>query len=285
MFNSYKPINQILQETPRISGFLQNAEKYYAHTKPGIKPETLEEHIELVQKKFEQLCKVHCLDYTIDLLIDTFVHSQFGQESYLKLGEFLKKLFVNTIVFHDYGKVNENFQAHPEKMNNPYFQATLNNPIQSFHSSLGAYLFIVKHFQEFFDLGFRPEEQRILSLCVLSFSYPIFRHHSKFLNDKIHEKVSFSEKEVEKMKTYLMNYQFEIHQNFAERIPLQTNLIFTQENIDKVVHSFPLYALLKLNFSLLTASDYLATGEFMNNLPIKEFGVLNQARINNFLNT
>lgn len=279
MFNSYKPISQILQETPKISIFLQDAEKYYAHTKPGRTPETLEEHIELVQKKFGQLCKTHHLDYTIDLLINDFINVQFKPESQLKLGGFLKRLFVNIVVFHDYGKVNENFQAHPDKMNNLSFQATPNSPIQSFHSSLGAYLFIVKHFQEFYSMEFSPDEQRTLSLSVLAFSYPIFRHHSRFLNDRIQEKICFSENEVHKMKSYLVNYQFNVHSNFAEKVPLHTDKIFTQQNIDKLLTSFPLYALLKLSFSLLTASDYMATGEYMNNLPIEDFGILNGTRI------
>src|SRR5690606_10500568 len=38
---------------------------------------------------------------------------------------------------------------------------------------------------------------------------------------------------------------------------------------------FPLFALIKLNFSLLTASDYLATHDYSSGMPTTDFGVLN----------
>src|SRR5690606_13049710 len=43
--------------------------------------------------------------------------------------------------------------------------------------------------------------------------------------------------------------------------------------------SFPLFALIKLNFSLLTASDYLATNQYMNGLLLDDFGILTKTRI------
>ena len=109
MSNCYKTVTAILKATQPINEFLIDAEKYYAHVSPKNtpkpkKPETLQEHIELVQKKFELLCGTHGLDLTIDALIDDFLQKQ-KVENNLVLGNFIKKIFVNTVVFHDFGKI------------------------------------------------------------------------------------------------------------------------------------------------------------------------------------
>ena len=123
---------------------------------------------------------------------------------------------------------------------------------------------------------------------ILIFSYPIFKHHSKTLSNNVEERINFTTKEIEKMQSFLKEYSFEIG-DFPKKIITQTQLIFTKQNELKgefnegiVKDNFPLYALLKLNFSLLTASDYLATGEYMNGLKLEneeDFGVLTRSEV------
>ncbi|MCC5943859.1 MAG: CRISPR-associated helicase Cas3' [Bernardetiaceae bacterium] len=293
MSNSYKSVASIIKDTDSISSFLKNAESYYAHIAPAqlkekLKPETLAEHIELVQKKCVLLCEIHRLDPVIDKMILHFVSYNFSDENQNKAGNFIKKLFVNVIVFHDYGKVNENFQAHPDKMNNPNFRGKIlkNSPIKTHHSSLGAYLFITKHLQELASNStFERTEILFLSYLTLIFSYPIFKHHGKHLNDKIKDKISFSEDEVNCMKNYLDCYQFQIHEQFSTIIPENTNFVFKHMADAELKATDILYKLTRLSFSLLTASDYLASGEYMSNgsLELKnpiDFGVLSRERIN-----
>jgi CRISPR-associated endonuclease/helicase Cas3 len=208
MFNSYDTVASILKATPAISTFLVDAEKYYAHVSPknsSIKktPETLEEHIELVQQKFELLIEKHYLDRVIDCLINDFLLSQKISDGD-KPGVFIKKLFVNTIVFHDFGKINENFQAHDDKMNNPYFKGKEkpSSSISTHHSSLGAYLFIIKHITEAQECVDRKHHS-IVTLATLMFSYCIFKHHGKFLSDECKDKICFSADEVNCMKLYI----------------------------------------------------------------------------------
>src|SRR5690606_8627952 len=123
---------------------------------------------------------------------------------------FIKKAWVNTIVFHDYGKVNENFQAHPEKMNNPNFKGKecANTPISTHHSSLGAFLFITKHFEDlnllFVKQDLSVEQENLLNVCIVYFSYSIFKHHGKYLGDNVNLKIKFSAVESEFMEKYLM---------------------------------------------------------------------------------
>jgi len=285
MSNSYNTVAAILKATQPINGFLVDAEKYYAHVSPKNsakpkEPETLQQHIELVQKKFELLSIHHSLDIVIDNLIHDFLQNhRFEHEQ--KLGNFLKKLFVNTIVFHDFGKINENFQASPEKMNNPYFQGKGNSKsiISTHHSSLGAYLFIVKHISDA-EIEVDAKHKPIAMLAVLMFSYSIFKHHGKYLNDEFKDKICFSAEEVACMKTYIDKYQYVIAVPIAEMMPIHLKKAFEQLDSASIFNSFSLYSLVRLSFSLLTASDYLASSQYMTGHEVKDFGILTNERIN-----
>jgi len=284
MSNSYDTVAEILKVTHPIDEFLIDADKYYAHILPknshlSNKIETLQQHIELVQDKLRLLCTTHGLDVVIDNLINDFLDKQ-KVENELKLGSFIKKLFVNTIVFHDFGKINENFQASPDKMNNPHFRGKSNpkSVISTRHSSLGAYLFIVKHIKDAMT-EIEPKHNHVAMLAILMLSYSIFKHHSKYLNDDYRDTVAFSVKEVACMKKYLTHYQYVIEPQIKEGIALNLKKLFDHIDSFELFNSFSLYALVRLNFSLLTASDYLASGEYMQDIKIKEFGTLNEKRI------
>ncbi len=284
MSNSYDTVAAILKATQPINEFLVDAEKYYAHVSPKNsakpkEPETLQQHIELVQKKFELLSINHSLDIVIDNLIHDFLQNhKFENEQ--KLGNFLKKLFVNTVVFHDFGKINENFQASPEKMNNRNFQGKGNSKsiISTHHSSLGAYLFIVKHISDA-DVEVNAKHKPIAMLAVLMFSYSIFKHHGKYLNDEFKDKICFSAEEVACMKTYIDKYQYVIAVPIAEMMPVHLKKAFEQLDSANLFNSFSLYSLVRLSFSILTASDYLASSQYMTGHEVKDFGILTNERI------
>ena len=280
MPNYIKSIAGIIGESINISDILLNAEYYYAHIphdKSSLqKPETLNEHVLLVQKKFTSLAQIHQIDSGIDLMIiSLFEENRIDYNS--TIAEFIKKAWVNTIVFHDYGKVNENFQGHVQKMNNPYFSDKIKptSPLSTHHSSLGAYLYICKHFQELSK--FESQYHGFVSLICLCFSYSIFKHHGKYLGDNSKEKIVFNEVEVGCMQSYIANYQWEIDQNFSKHVPLNTAQIFERLNIH--LNSFALYSLVRLSFSMLTASDFLASGQYMTGIEVTDFGVLNKQRI------
>ena len=285
MYNSYDTIANILKATPPLNTFLIEADTYYAHISPKnavnpLPPETLQEHIELVQSKFELLTEKHGLDVVIDNLISDFLRSQKTESN--KLGDFLKRLFVNTVVFHDFGKINENFQASPEKMNNPHFRGKEKpkSILSTHHSSLGAYLFIVKQIDEA-RLQVEPQYNPITMLAILMFSYPIFKHHGKYLGDDYVDKISFTANEVACMKAYVANYQYQIPPQLTDLMPLNLKNAF--DKLDKMPNlskPFSLYSLTRLSFSLLTASDYLASSQYMTGIEVKDFGVLSLERIN-----
>lgn len=283
MSNSYKTIDQLLSETPSLEQCLKDATKYYAHVSPYKDPETLGEHVELVLEKFRLLCTHHQLDAVIDRLIDDFVQKNFSETIRLTVGNFLKKLLVNVVVFHDYGKVNENFQAHSDKMNNPYFAGKLDqkSPLKTYHSALGAYLFIVKHLQEMQSIKMTSQaEQTNVLLMILVMSHPIFRHHGRHLQSDLENKIRFSPEEIKAMQAYIDAYGWQIDPRLSEGFVTHMKKVLNK--LSKQKQDFALYALVRLSFSLLTAADFLASGEYMSGIGLhtaQDFGVWNEARI------
>lgn len=285
MSNSFKTVKQFIEESPKLSDLLINAHSYYAHVSTQKAPETLSEHISLVQEKCITLCEVHLLDEVINKLILNLLADV---EHTTETLNYVKKLFVNTIVFHDYGKVNENFQAHHEKMNNPLFKGKEkpNSPLSTHHSALGAYLYIVKHIQEIVSC-FPPTQQGYLIACVLGFSYVIFKHHASQLRDKrdLVRKFCFSENEIHFLKQYIGQYQFVVDEKisstlFASNPNLKRINIEAQfEKLSKQTEKFSFYTLIRLAFSLLTASDYLASNEYMTDIKLEDFGTLSRQRV------
>ncbi len=289
MYSYFKTCSQLLSDTKSIGNFLIDAHKYYAHTSRHKKPETLEEHVELVQKKFERLVETHKLDKVIDDLICEYCRLVFkintNEPESEPLLNFIKKLFVGTIVFHDFGKVNENFQAHPEKMNNPEFSFK-ENPLSTHHSALGAYLYIVKHIDEIVN-KFQSAQQGTLLCTLLGFSYSIFQHHAKFLNDKdnLKKKISFSSDALPYLHSYLKNFQFVISDRISKTLfenhsaIQKPNIVAQYEKLNEKGEDFSFFLLTRLSFSLLTASDYLATADYCSDIVPIDFGTLNRSRI------
>jgi len=282
MSNSFKKIYNIIKEVNNIKEYLVDAQKYYAHipawNSNNSKPELLDEHIGLVLSYFSQLVQIHNLDEVIDNLIIELLSEHKIEDSYS--GDFIKTLFVNTIVYHDFGKINENFQANPDKMNNPYFKGkeNLNSLIGTNHSSLSAFIFICKYLNEVEQIF--PKAHRSFGIIsVLLFSYPILKHHSRQFNDDCTNEINFRDESIVLfLKKYLESYNFDINPDILQSLS-NTNNIFEHPAFYNYINSFNFYSLIRLNYSLLTASDYLATNEYMNNLIIKDFGILTTKRI------
>lgn len=281
MLNYFKSSNELINRLPALSDFLNNAETYYAHLpkiNSTIPKETLEEHINLVNDYAVRLIEKHKLDKVINLLITDFAvtHDE-------TISNYLKQLFVNTIVFHDFGKINEYFQV--DKMKNNSFREILpsSSPIGSTHSALGAYIYLTKHLHEIaIEYNFNP---KLITACIY-LSYSIFKHHgSRFTDDSLSTtnfdefQAKFKFEEISQfLSHYLGCFGYQINTSILKMIGkndwLKSNLKLVENN------SFSLYALCRLNFSLLTASDYLATNEYMYRTPLQDFGILSIDRIN-----
>lgn len=279
MYSYYKTVNDLVGEIPAIGDILINADSYLAHL-PGEgsrrTPETLEAHINLVNNYLVRLVEAHRLDPVINNIINGI-----SSDRSAEIGNYIKKLFVNAVVFHDFGKVNERFQV--DKMHNPVFaDLDKDSPIGSTHSSLGAFIYLSVHLNEIINA---KKSDLVLLKCCIHLSYSIFRHHSKTLDDNWMQTVVFAASdaggELEMLRDFLSRYI----NCFRYKVPPAiVNLIGNIAAMKRILEGeddnpFHLYALCKLNFSLLTASDYLATHEYMSGEVVSDFGTLGGKRI------
>lgn len=255
---------------------IKNSEKYLAHTPPDNKErakETLVSHMERVNGVFLELVELHGLDTVVDNHINELIsHKEIINKQ--KFYEFSKLLFFEAIRFHDIGKLNENYQI--EKMGLAEQFKKKNNSIGSTHSNLSTFLFIA-HMIEKMDMIETDEEKGFAFILILIFSMPVRKHHASnltnpfyyFENSYEEEKNHFFETvDIEKLQDYLDTLNIKFNKIFHNDIFFGHNLNecykkpFFSVFLEKT-GSFPLYSLLKLNSSLLTISDYIATSRYM----------------------
>ncbi len=251
---------------------LIESEKYFAHRK-GQPPvwEFLHSHTELTLKYFLKLISANFLEPIIEKHIEEFL----VETSHTKLNwkEFVKKAFLNTIYFHDFGKVNENFQV--EKMLNKNFSKKKNG-FGTNHSLLSTILYLLFHYSAIDNLIVQQKEKNILYYLVAIFSHSILVHHGR-----LGKLISFDTEKIniEIIKKYVEKFRF------LKNIPsIDAKLIFIKKFyrviLDKSTkaefNEFIPFSLLKLNSSLLTASDYLATNEFMSGILVDDFGLIDE---------
>lgn len=259
-FNQKKPILSILKES----------DKYFAHTQSERPKETLEEHLKLVVEYFLKLVDAHNLDTVVNNLILKSLPAAFSDRS--KIGNYIKEAFYKTILYHDLGKINHLFQR--DKMDNQRKDfKVVNHKVDSQHSIISAYIYLI-HELDNEELMLTDAEQTYMDAIISCFAYPILRHHSKSLNDIMD--TNFKENE---------NFFSEYLELFDYKIPSDINLLHgiitdfdtTFKLFDNLkVDLFSIFSLIKLNFSLLTAPDYYATGEYMQNLKVDNFGLIEE---------
>ena len=252
----FKSFEELVGDFNKISSdFVINNPIFKAHT-PKQKhqiAETLSEHIEKVNKYALKLIEVNKLDKIVDSLIIDALSNQHEFINLHELSEFVKCLFARSIIFHDYGKINPNFQV-LKMSNKEFFELDNSIKIESQHSALSAFIFIHYHIQETIHKeNFNSTERKFLWGMIFLFANPIFYHHSPFFEHKI---LPFEESVFNSLKRFLNEFKIETKADNLFK-PEQLNQIFSSlKNSYQFENYFPIFALLNLNFSILTASDY-----------------------------
>ncbi|HAG15344.1 MAG TPA: CRISPR-associated protein [Bacteroidales bacterium] len=273
MTQLYKSFEQINKDETLMVDFFKDKIDLFAHTHKNKKFETLHQHINEVRKYFLNLIKVNDIEPIIDKIIDSISIQNDRIKAYIK------DLFFLSIVFHDFGKINPNFQS--ERMQNNLFSKNDSIKIGYEHSFLSAYFFINYCIDKSVKLDLTKEERIVFYVFSFLFSIPIIKHHSGYLE----KDYDFSKEKIDSIHflTEILNLKiskeqlrkFFVYESSAD----EQNLWFVFEKIikDKNFNYFPLFALLKLNYSLLTASDYLATSDYMNDIKLEteiDFGLI-----------
>lgn len=282
LFNSF---NEIYKQLPKLSDYIPDHEQYLAHTpsKNDREKEGLLEHIEKVNDYALHLIHVHVLDPVIDKLIYDMINTQPDFHEVELMGNYIKMIFFQAIIFHDYGKINPNFQN--VKMGNLKFIVDKSIIIDSQHSKLSAYIFIHYCLKDIAEKFEDEVEKSFLWALVFLFSNTILKHHAGYIENDI----DFDLDVYTSLQTFLAPFNLEFENSFEYFTGLEKNeesegMLDYFEKYYASQNYFSIFALLKLNFSLLTASDYLATNEYMTGQKIEDFGVLSQQRIKEIFN-
>lgn len=261
---------------PKVNEYFAHLPKLEQHSK---KPELLAEHSAMVMAYTQRIIEVHHLNEIIEKLINDSIPDNLGNKQLL--AETIQKLFWLGIAFHDFGKLNQGFQRN--RMHNEANLLKVKHSFQNQHSVISVYLFLALFFEEFLKMKLSDEEQIFICNIALYLSYPIYKHHSSSI-EQVQDDKNWNNTDLFTLSPYLslINHRLNVEQieDFHTYFLGNANFNFLFEHFNESIfnteNAFPLYALVKLNYSLLTASDYLATAHYMNDWKsmLTDFGVL-----------
>ena len=258
----------------------QDKYKYLAHIKDNRK-ETLQEHTELANKYFEKIVEYKNLKPFFERIKNILNLKNQEEELYYKMID-------DVVNFHDFGKVNSQFQI--DKMLNEEIlkmedKYNISGVLGSDHSLLSASMFIAYYFGKITDLIEMVETKKIVILLEILFalSYTISKHHGNLDSfEEYIEKLSRNNDEniLKELKNISVSNGGILLQAFLEKetITIFFNFIETyiserkeKENISSQ-EAMSIFVFTKMMFSLLVASDYYSTNEFMQEIKYENFG-------------
>ncbi|VTX71281.1 CRISPR-associated nuclease/helicase Cas3 [Fusobacterium nucleatum] len=258
----------------------QDKYKYLAHIKNN-REETLQEHTELANKYFKKIIEYKNLKPFFERIKNILNLENQEEELYYKMID-------DVVNFHDFGKVNSQFQI-DKMLNKEIFKMedkyNIPGVLGSDHSLLSASMFIAYYFGKITDLIEIVETKKIVILFEILFtlSYVISKHHGNLDSfEEYVEKLSRNNDEniLKELKNISVSNGGILLQAFLEKetITIFFNFIETyiserkeKENISSQ-EAMSIFVFTKMMFSLLVASDYYSTNEFMQEMKYEDFG-------------
>lgn len=263
----------------------QDRYKYLAHIKDN-REETLQEHTELVNKYFEKIVEYKNLKEFFKKIKNILKLKNIEEELYYKMID-------DVANFHDFGKINSQFQI--DKMLNEEIlkmedKYNISGVLSSDHSLLSASMFIAYYFEKIIALIETVETKKIVILVeiLLALSYAISKHHGNLdsFEEYIEKLARNNEENILKelknisvsnggilLQAFLEKETITIFFNFIEKyITIRKDNISSEE-------AMAIFTLTKMMFSLLIASDYYSTNEFMQEVKYKNFGNIGNIEI------
>ena len=258
----------------------QDKYKYLAHIKDNRK-ETLQEHTELANKYFKKIIEYKNLKPFFERIKNILNLENQEEELYYKMID-------DVVNFHDFGKINSQFQI--DKMLNEEIlkmedKYNISGVLGSDHSLLSASMFVAYYFGKITDLIEIVETKKIVILFEILFtlSYVISKHHGNLDSfEEYIEKLSRNNDEniLKELKNISVSNGGILLRAFLEKetITIFFNFIETyiserkkKENISSQ-EAMSIFVFTKMMFSLLVASDYYSTNEFMQEMKYEDFG-------------
>lgn len=264
-------------EADILKNLVKNLNRYKAHKKSKdneIIYETLLAHTELTNKYFFKFWQSKNSDEIFDRFCDVFWQKEnIDNKLKNKAKDLLKEIIMTIPIFHDIGKVNPNFQLMKLKVNDFKENEAYVNTHHSFLSSM----FYMDYCRKLvYDEKNEDEIVNLLAEFILYNGYIIARHHSelgslteftKLIN--LDDDTYFS-----KLKRIINNediYSVKIDFIKSDIEDMFRNLNKVDKDAEKVgkrsiKQGVYLSIYIRWIYSLLVASDYYATSEFMNDM-------------------
>lgn len=273
-------------EVDILKNLVKDINRYKAHKKfkdNEIAYETLLAHTELTYKYFIKFWQSKNSDEIFDRFCDVFWQKEnIDNKLKNKAKDLLKEIIMTIPIFHDIGKVNPNFQLMKLKVNDFKENEAYVNTHHSFLSSM----FYMDYCRKLvYDEKNEDEIVNLLAEFILYNGYIIARHHSelgslteftKLIN--LDDDTYFS-----KLKRIINNediYSVKIDFIKSDIEDMFRNLNKVDKDAEKVgkrsiKQGVYLSIYIRWLYSLLVASDYYATSEFMNEADFSENTDLN----------
>lgn len=265
-------LNKILNKNYTFYAHLKNKDK-------DCKKEYLREHTSLCLKYFNNIC----ISKNLYEVFSNFEKYYLNGVSNATIRIF-REILINTICFHDLGKINPYFQI--KNMDNDIKEDTFAfSSIGSRHSIISSVLYIDYYLDEVLSIENKEEKKKIRLLLFIN-AYIISKHHGNldeffdFLNTFIPEE-NGSNDGANVIEIFNDNYkkvylkEFKLSVKKAEKQSGYTKKFIKKINSEDAIY---LYTYCKLIFSLLVACDYYATTEFMNDTEITSFGDIEEIK-------
>ncbi len=255
----------------------QGKYKYLAHIKDERK-ETLQEHTDLANIYFEKIVEYKNLKTFFERIKNILKLEDIEEELYYKM-------IYDVVNFHDFGKINSQFQINKMlnkevlKMEDEY---NISGALGSDHSLLSASIFIRFYFRKILKLEDK-KKKNLLQEILFSLSYCISKHHGN-LEDFQEKYIDFIFNENTEEKSSVEKNVVELKKIFVSNGGILKDIEtkgFTPKNIKNYKErrkdisskeAMAIFTLIKMMFSLLIASDYYSTNEFMQEVKYKNFG-------------
>lgn len=230
--------------------------------------ETIKEHTEKTERYFREICSKKEVEKSYTRFLKVYLDDRV-EEAHL----FLEKMFFSVPRYHDYGKINPVFQR--DKMGRRInVDSEIKECLRGGHSLFSAILYLNCFLPQLKGMGDTMVVSRVRHLIFVN-AYVISRHHSDF-NRYLDFLYSFEEDmagdivgvlEEDLLGLGKMNLESGALIKEAER-----EIHWVKSGQIKKQEALYLYCYERLLYSLLVASDYYATSEFMSGVQIENFG-------------
>jgi CRISPR-associated endonuclease/helicase Cas3 len=260
-----------------IEDIIVKPELFYAHCDRGNgkNPEILKEHVDRCYHYFEELWKHKNFKA---------IFENFQKELAPELSDEGIKLFysliVNVIIFHDYGKINPQFQS--IKMKNTLKKWTAIDCLDGTkHSILSAAIYFDYFYEKIQESLLSKDEKNMIHVFMLVNAYVISRHHGNLSRfEEFLEEFQPNRQLADIFSCMNQGVFAEVYHGpfckkglHAVNMPMQNKRKYDSFS-EKQSLQLGLYAYIRFLFSVLVSCDYYATSEYDNGIEMSAFGTI-----------